>query len=54
MDTERFEGSRPPDEHLVDQARDRMPEAPSGRDRFASGVLGLGFLVAATVAATTL
>lgn len=52
--TQGREGSRPPDEHLVDEARDRMPEAPSGRDRIASPVLGLGFVVAATVAATTL
>src|SRR5690349_8565329 len=31
-----------------------MPEAPSGRDRFASGVLGLGLVVAAACASTTL
>jgi diguanylate cyclase (GGDEF)-like protein len=51
---QRFEGSRPPDEHLVDEARDRMPEAPSGRDRVASAVLGLGFVVAAIGAEATL
>jgi diguanylate cyclase (GGDEF)-like protein len=54
MATELLEGSRPPDEHLVDEARDRMPEAPSGRDRLASVVLGLGLVAAAAVAARTL
>jgi len=51
---EKFEGARPPDEHLVDAARDRMPEAPSGRDRVASAVVGLGFIVAAIGAELTL
>ncbi len=54
MGTERFEGSRPPDEHLVNAARDRMPSAPSGRDRIASAVLGLGFVGAAIGAEATL
>lgn len=54
MAFERLEKLRPPDEHLVDEARDRMPEAPSGRDRLASVLLGLGLVVAAAGAATTL
>jgi diguanylate cyclase (GGDEF)-like protein len=51
---ERFEGSRPPDEHLVGAARDRMAEAPSGRDRVASTALGLLFGLGAIGAEATL
>jgi diguanylate cyclase (GGDEF)-like protein len=54
VEEERFEGAPPPDEHLVDEARDRLPEAPSGRDRVVSAVLGLSFVIAAIGAEATL